>query len=536
MVLALQAACGESSTKPDAEPDPEPPTAIVVTPAVAASGKQGVTTFRAADEVNAPLTGVTWRVNDVAGGSATLGTVSPTGVYTAPPFIPEGDSVVISAVLQADQTKRAASTVFFIPDNTSRDYFVALPRVVDAAHPTPTRFLVRPLATATTVNFVGYAGGQVVTGGPTVPLTPIGAGVFTFTLDARTSTDRYVIGTLNNHVGALEQLGASGQRVGGWIVRTNVRDAGMPDALISPLAPDAQRSAYVLNLRVDTAITTATSAVVARALQLLGDRFDFLVVIPPVLGAGIDSYHSVRNDVGGIGAAAFDNGAMWGVTPGGRLRGVIDAPADILFDGAGHKMIHEIGHAWINYATDAVLKPGGPHWPLSTMALGVMGRNFSGSTAGVSFPWAITSRGDGTARITSTTPSDLYTPLDLYVMGLLSSDSVPPVLVLPPDTEPSSLVDGMVLPVTTYTIGDYIAAMGTRTPSSATAQRQFAAACVVLTYGRLMTATEMAFFDAACARAETKTPVPWLNGATVTTVPGFYLATGGRATLTTRLP
>jgi hypothetical protein len=81
-----------------------------------------------------------------------------------------------------------------------------------------------------------------------------------------------------------------------------------------------------------------------------------------------------------------------------------------------------------------------------------------------------------------------------------------------------------------------MAVNGERLPSSANAQRDFTMACLVLTYGRLMTASEMAFFDAACARAETRTPLTTVDGLATEQAPGFYLATGGRATLTTKLP
>lgn len=132
--------------------------------------------------------------------------------------------------------------------------------------------------------------------------------------------------------------------------------------------------------------------------------------------------------------------------------------------------------------------------------------------------------------------SDLFTPLDLYVMGLLPPDSVPTNYILPANTNVNTLADGQILSATAYTIGDYIAGMGTRMPSSAGAPRQFATACVVLTYGRLMTPAEMSFFDYAVSRAETKTALVSVVGLATETASGFYLATGGRATITTRLP
>jgi hypothetical protein len=113
---------------------------------------------------------------------------------------------------------------------------------------------------------------------------------------------------------------------------------------------------------------------------------------------------------------------------------------------------------------------------------------------------------------------------------------VTPVQVLRPTTDLGALADGTILAATTFTVADYVATNGERVPSTASAQRDFTMACLVLTYGRLMTASEMSFFDAACARAETRTGLTTVDGLATEQASGFYLATGGRATLTTKLP
>ena len=61
-------------------------------------------------------------------------------------------------------------------------------------------------------------------------------------------------------------------------------------------------------------------------------------------------------------------------------------------------------------------------------------------------------------------------------------------------------------------------------------------AVVVLTYGRLLTPSEMAFFSAAAARAETTVSLRAAAGLAIVDASGFNLATGGRATMRTRLP
>ena len=54
---------------------------------------------------------VTWRVNSVAGGNATVGTISATGLYTAPGALPNASTVSVSALSQADNATSGSTTV-----------------------------------------------------------------------------------------------------------------------------------------------------------------------------------------------------------------------------------------------------------------------------------------------------------------------------------------------------------------------------------------------------------------------------------------
>jgi len=59
---------------------------------------------------NTTNTGVTWKVNGVAGGNASVGTISSTGMFTAPGKVPSG-STSITATSVADTTKSASANV-----------------------------------------------------------------------------------------------------------------------------------------------------------------------------------------------------------------------------------------------------------------------------------------------------------------------------------------------------------------------------------------------------------------------------------------
>jgi uncharacterized protein (TIGR03437 family) len=59
-------------------------------------------------------TAVTWSVNQIAGGNADAGTISATGLYTAPTSVPANNTVTVRAVSVADATNAASGTVMIV--------------------------------------------------------------------------------------------------------------------------------------------------------------------------------------------------------------------------------------------------------------------------------------------------------------------------------------------------------------------------------------------------------------------------------------
>jgi uncharacterized protein (TIGR03437 family) len=91
---------------------------------------------------------LTWLVNGITGGNATVGTVSAAGVYTAPLLLPPSPVVTVTAVSQQDATAQAIVTI-----NLQN----AVP-VVTAVTPTT----LNPGSATVTVTGTGFANGAVV--------------------------------------------------------------------------------------------------------------------------------------------------------------------------------------------------------------------------------------------------------------------------------------------------------------------------------------------------------------------------------------
>ncbi|WP_263382186.1 DUF1800 domain-containing protein [Granulicella arctica] len=100
--LLLTIGCSGGSSPSPAFPQPVKPTPAI---AVAVSGgsqvRIGSTVQFVAVVTNTSNTAVTWQVNGVDGGAATIGTISGSGSYTPPAVLPNPNIVTITAVSQA---------------------------------------------------------------------------------------------------------------------------------------------------------------------------------------------------------------------------------------------------------------------------------------------------------------------------------------------------------------------------------------------------------------------------------------------------
>jgi len=89
---------------------PPLPVTVSVTPNSAQPFPGANVQFKAAVE-NSQSVAVNWQINQVAGGNATVGTISTSGLYTAPALVPNPPAVTVTAVLQSDATKSGSAIV-----------------------------------------------------------------------------------------------------------------------------------------------------------------------------------------------------------------------------------------------------------------------------------------------------------------------------------------------------------------------------------------------------------------------------------------
>src|SRR5579872_2043014 len=149
-------------TQPSQPSQPTQPTspaniAVSVTPS-SASVRAGATQTFTATVSGSSNTSVSWQVNAVAGGSASVGTINSSGVYTAPASVPSNNIVTVTAVSAASASTTGSSSVTLL-------------------NPIPTLTSIAPASVSTgsftlTVRGTGFvAGAEVLLGGSAMGTT-----------------------------------------------------------------------------------------------------------------------------------------------------------------------------------------------------------------------------------------------------------------------------------------------------------------------------------------------------------------------------
>lgn len=219
------------------------------------------------------------------------------------------------------------------------------------------------------------------------------------------------------------------------------------------------------------------------------DVYDFLVVFSsfeyPTISAGGDDaqafHRGVRNDTEGIGLKPFDNSHAYGSK--GVLQSYIDMAATSRWTSATSSadydflmsvFAHEMQHRWASHVrfrdwngqiSSALLGKDGAHWSylLETHGSVLYGANWRDN-------------GDGSFTVTDTRST--FSPLDLYLAGLIDKTQVPPFfLIEAPDIDANALPPPLGTTIRgtkrIVTIDDIIAAEGPRIPSADVSQKTF---------------------------------------------------------------
>jgi hypothetical protein len=279
----------------------------------------------------------------------------------------------------------------------------------------------------------------------------------------------------------------------------------LPAAEIRQLTPDVAVSPHLVNVRTNQRSTQSTlrfssftiPELTATIYEALPDAFDFLMFFSidhierlPQLTlanfyAGLN-YPVQWNYSGTGGGSPFDNSAYYGSH--GRLLSLnfLDTQERGLYSG---NAMHEITHQWASYTSMSLgLADGTAHYHFRTSAASLVGGFRFIDLGNGSFVHDCNEGRNGAHRAP---------PLDRYMAGLIPGSEVPPLHVYSSSLPNPVFLCGQTFSALdrTVTIEEIQAVHGVRTPGPEAARRDFAVAFVAESFNRLLTQTEMTYYE-----------------------------------------
>jgi len=274
----------------------------------------------------------------------------------------------------------------------------------------------------------------------------------------------------------------------------------IPAVGTSTLSPDVMTSGHCINLRSSARHTQRTlrflggnlAALTGIIYQLLPDSFDILVFFShdkierlprndsSNFVAGL--HQQVQTNFTGTGQSLFDASGSYGSA--GSLLGInlLDAYGrGVLSNNVTHEIVHQWS-AWIDFTFG--LTDGSPHYSAFSSV---------GSLVG-GFLWSDDGSGTFMRHCDEGRNGAHHAPpLDLYLMGLVTSDDVAPLHVS--SGGPPLDCNEVISSYSTVTMVDIQNRHSPRTPGPASALRDFRLGFVVESHDRLLDPTEMTFYE-----------------------------------------
>jgi hypothetical protein len=265
--------------------------------------------------------------------------------------------------------------------------------------------------------------------------------------------------------------------------------------------------------------------------SVLPDVFDMAIVTPGMqifrpgeFSENVPYELTVKNDVRHIGMPITDRTAQFGSS--GTLKSVIyHSFGDVSI------MDHEMGHTWAAYLGSAWGLLGyddASHWNEKTDIAGQMSRYYF--TEDYQTIGHFMDNGDGTWKIIPNSTPEKYSQLELYAMGLIPPEQVPPIHVLS-NIDASDPEHATATVVRTVTIDQIMESEGgPRIPAFPDTQKDFKVAFIVTSDVPYNDAAYAYFSILAYRLMSTQPPLEHSSYAP------FYWATNGLGSLDVTLP
>jgi hypothetical protein len=295
------------------------------------------------------------------------------------------------------------------------------------------------------------------------------------------------------------------------VVYLRLGSTGVPPTRVTRLDDAVQYSSHVVNLVLpdfaDSRLLWGSKdfeerRVARKFYEHFADTYDALAIVPQASHlANFGAFHAnVKNDVDGIGLDPFDDSSTYG--SGGRLHAIEVYAYDGLTDHSTSN--HEISHQWGHYfdwERLGVVRSGTQ--PLSHAPLVYPGETLLESV--LNGERRIRHRGDAEYDIERTPPPIRQHPIELYAMGLLSVQDLPPFVLFDQQDQlqeyglfapPGTRLSGPVRQVTANDL------LGLHGPRRGPVPQVWRRATILVSRDRLASPEEMSYWNFVAHRLE----------------------------------
>jgi hypothetical protein len=415
--------------------------------------------------------------------------------------------IVCALQLTTSQAVQSSSTVVAEAIKQSRlKYWTFDPIVVNSSGNQSVLLSVQTDMSTPEVNFV-FAGGSVR------PLLDQGDGKFSITLTHDEALNgewwKYVN---RNYVGYLN-LGYGDTHP----ISINIDDGSIPEVTVVDLDETARISPRIVNFLIphENPALLNIEQVTRVFYQYFPDESDFINVVSTKADPRGAYFINVKNSTMGLGLGLFDNTSVYGSS--GRLEGVVRIPNFLHFDLAGREYLRMLGYNWMNYSEHSMLSGVTPHWPISTLASGIMGYQDQSSSEYRWFPYTFEPKfvgfppakweGDYFLKPLFNTP--VYNSMEKYLIGLIPASKVGVFQALQNPYQAVCFLCTVQGPLINYGVDGLQRLHGPRVPDASESRKNFKTATIVVSSDRLLSPQEIRHFDHMAARGEATEELPY---------------------------
>ena len=418
-------------------------------------------------------------------------------------------AILIVCALQLTTSHAAQSSSTVVADATKQSrlkYWTFDPIVVNSSGNQSILLSIQTDMSTPVVNFV-FADGYVR------QLLDQGGGKFSITLTHNEALNgewwKYVN---RNYVGYLN-LGDGDTHP----ISINIDDGSIPEVTVVDLDETTRISPRIVNFLIphENPALLNIEQVTRFFYQYFPDESDFINIVSTKAEPRASYFINVKNSTMGLGLGQFDDTSVYGSS--GRLEGVVRIPNLSYFDLAGREYLRMLGYNWMNYSEHSVLSGVTPHWPISTLASGIMGYQDQSSSEHRWFPYTFEPKlvgfppgkweGDYFLKPLFNTP--VYNSMEKYLVGLVPASKVGVFLALQNPYQAVCFLCTVQGPLINYGVDGLQRLHGPRIPDASESRKNFKTATIVVSSDRLLSPQEIRHFDHMAARGEATEELPY---------------------------